>query len=399
MVSNDFKEVIMITLIKNAEVYAPKYLGRRDVLITADKICKIGEIIELSGSIEYIEIDATGKILFPGFIDSHVHIAGGGGEGGFNTRTPEIKLSDITQGGVTTVIGCLGTDGTTRNMANLIAKANSLEEEGITTFVNTGSYQVPVRTLTGSITDDIVFIDKIIGVGEIAISDHRCSQPSFEEITRIISEARIGGMLAKKAGTVNFHVGDSPRMIDIIEQVVENTEIPIKNIVPTHMNRNEFLFEKGIEYARSGGIIDLTTSSIPGFFEEGEVKCSSALKILIEEGVPVENVTMSSDGQGSLPEFDDQGRVIGIGVGKVTSLYKEVQDAILVDKVPVECAVMTITSNPAAIYKLRGKGSIIEGFDADIVLVDSDTFDIETVIAKGRIMVMNKAVMIRGTFE
>lgn len=389
----------MITLIKNAEVYAPKYLGRRDVLLAADKICKISEVVELSGSVEYTEIDATGKILFPGFIDSHVHIAGGGGEGGFNTRTPEIMLSDITQGGVTTVIGCLGTDGSTRSMANLLAKAKALEEEGITTFVNTGSYQVPVLTLTGSITDDIVFIDKIIGVGEIAISDHRCSQPSFEEITRIISEARIGGMLSKKAGTVNFHVGDSPRMIDILEQIVENTEIPIKNIIPTHMNRNEFLFEKGIEYAKTGGIIDLTTSSIPRFFEEGEVKCSSALKILIEEGVPVENVTMSSDGQGSLPEFDEQGRVIGISVGKVTSLYKEIQDAILVDKVPVEYAVMTVTSNPAAIYRLRGKGSIIEGFDADIVLVNADTFDIETVISKGRIMVMDKAVTVRGTFE
>ncbi len=389
----------MITLIKNAEVYAPRHIGRRDVLLTADRICRIGEVIEIGGSVEYTEIDATGKIMFPGFIDSHVHIAGGGGEGGFSTRTPEIMLSDITRGGVTTVIGTLGTDGSTRSMANLLAKARALEEEGITTFVNTGSYQVPVRTLTGSVTDDIVFIDKIIGVGEIAISDHRSSQPSFEDITRIISEARIGGMLSKKAGTVNFHIGDSPRMMDILEQVVENTEIPVKNIVPTHMNRNEFLFEKGMEYAKNGGIIDLTTSSIPGFIEEGEVKCSSALKIMIEEGVPMENVTMSSDGQGSLPEFDSQGRVTGISVGKVTSLYKEVQDAILVDKVPVEAAIMTVTSNPASVYKLRGKGSLIEGFDADIVLVDADTFDIDTVIAKGRIMVRGREVIVKGTFE
>ena len=206
-------------------------------------------------------------------------------------------------------------------------------------------------------------------------------------------------MLSKTAGTVNFHIGDSPRMMDILEQVVENTEIPVKNIVPTHMNRNEFLFEKGMEYAKNGGIIDLTTSSIPGFIEEGEVKCSSALKIMIEEGVPMENVTMSSDGQGSLPEFDSQGRVTGISVGKVTSLYKEVQDAILVDKVPVEAAIMTVTSNPASVYKLRGKGSLIEGFDADIVLVDADTFDIDTVIAKGRIMVKNREVIVKGTFE
>lgn len=389
----------MIKLIKNAEVYAPKYLGRKDVMIAADKICKISELIVLDTALEFEEIDATGKILFPGFIDSHVHIAGGGGEGGFSSRTPEIMLSEITTGGVTTVIGTLGTDGTTRTMTNLLAKARGLEEEGITTFINTGSYQVPVKTLTGSITDDIILIDKIIGVGEIAISDHRSSQPSFEEITKLISEARIGGMLSKKAGTVNFHLGDSPRMMDLIEQVVENTEIPKKNIVPTHTNRNEYLFEKATEYARNGGLIDLTTSSTPQFIEEGEVKCSSALKILLEKGIKMENITMSSDGQGSLPAFDSQGKVVGISVGKVTSLYKEVQDAILVDQVPVEIAIMTITSNPAGIYRLRGKGNIMQGYDADLILVDADTFDIDTVIANGRMMIKNKEIIVKGTFE
>lgn len=182
----------MIKLIKNAEVYAPQYLGRRDVLIAADKICKIGEVIESSPIISE-EIDATGKILFPGFIDSHVHIAGGGGEIGFGSRTPEIMLSDIINAGVTTVIGILGTDGITRSTQNLLAKAKSLEEEGITSFINLGSYHIPIKTLTGSIEEDIVFIDKIIGVGEIAISDHRSSQPSFEEISRIVSQAKLGG--------------------------------------------------------------------------------------------------------------------------------------------------------------------------------------------------------------
>lgn len=388
----------MIKLIKNAEIYAPQYLGRKDVLIAADKICKISEVIESNPIIDQ-ELDATGKLLFPGFIDSHVHIAGAGGEAGFSSRTPEIMLGDLITAGITTLIGTLGTDGITRNTMGLLAKARALEEEGLTTFINTGSYQIPVKTITGSITDDIVLIDKIIGVGELALSDHRSSQPSFEEIIRIVSEAKLGGMLSKKSGTVNFHMGDSPRMLELIEQIVDNVEISKKNIIPTNVNRNEYLFEKAVEYALSGGVISITSSGIHNFIDDKDVKCSAAIKILIEKAVKMENVIMSSDGHGSLPVFDKNGKMIGINMGRVSSLYKEIQDAILMNDVPVEIALMTITSNPASLFKLRGKGIIAEGYDADIVLVDADTFEIDTVLAKGRLMMKNKALVVKGMFE
>ena len=71
---------------------------------------------------------------------------GGGGEGGFSTRTPEATLSDLTTAGVTTVVGTLGTDGIARDMNALLAKARGLEEEGITTYIYTGSYRLPLRT-------------------------------------------------------------------------------------------------------------------------------------------------------------------------------------------------------------------------------------------------------------
>ena len=138
-------------LIKNIHVYAPEDIGIKDVLID-EKIIKIGDNLPVIEEYDVEVIDGTGKILVPGFIDCHVHILGGGGEGGARTRTPEIMLSDITTAGVTTVVGCLGTDGTTRTMTNLLAKAKGLEEEGISTYVYTGSYQVPVKTLTGSVT-------------------------------------------------------------------------------------------------------------------------------------------------------------------------------------------------------------------------------------------------------
>ncbi len=389
----------MLKLIKSGEVYSPKYLGKKDILLTGDKIGYINDCINIPDNFVDIEvIDAEGSIVTPGFIDGHVHITGGGGEGGFKTRTPEVQLSDITTGGVTTVIGVLGTDGTTRTMSNLLAKAYALEEEGITCYVLTGSYQVPVRTVTGSIQDDIILIDKIIGAGEIALSDHRSSQPTMEDIAKIAAEARVGGILSGKAGVVNIHMGDGTRNIKFIQQILEETEIPPRQFVLTHILRNPELFKVSIDYARKGGLVDFTTSTTKDSAEK-ELTPGKALQIMLEKGVNIENITFTSDGQGSLPIFDEQKRYIGLGVGKVTSLYDAVREAILTEKVDIEDALRVITSNPANNYMLKSKGSIETEKDADIVLLNKDDLKINTVIARGKVMYQNGEVKIKGTFE
>ncbi|PFG12002.1 beta-aspartyl-peptidase [Bacillus sp. es.036] len=388
----------MFTVIRNAEIYAPDHIGKKDMLIAFDKIAMIEDQIKLPDSIPHEVIDAIGKMIFPGFIDSHVHITGGGGEGSYRTRTPELTLSKATSAGVTTIVGVIGTDGTTRTMPDLIAKARGLEEEGITCYVHTGSYQVPVKTLTGKIEDDIILIDRVIGAGEIAISDHRSSQPTVEEMAKIASAARIGGMLSGKAGIVNIHLGDSPSKLSLLEQVVETTDIPIKTFHPTHINRTEELFEAGVAYAKKGGNIDFTTSTIPQFLEEGEVKCSTGLKRALEAGVPVERITFTSDGQASLPAFNASGEFEGLQIGSVASLYKEVRDAIVEDGVPISDAIKVITKNPASLLKLSQKGEIAVEKDADLVIVDSD-FQIDTVFARGRKMVEAQECLVKGTFE
>ena len=393
----------MIVLIRNAAVYQPEYAGKKDILILGDKIAAVEENIkaEFSGTISVEEIDGTGLLAVPGFVDSHEHIMGGGGEGGFMTRTPEAMLTDLTLNGITTVVGCIGTDGVTRDMAALLAKAHGLEEEGITTYVYTGSYQVPVHTLTGSLMKDIMLLDKVIGAGEIAISDHRSSQPTYEEFVRIVSDVRVGGMLSGKAGVVNIHLGDSPRLMDLIWRTVKETEIPFTQFLPTHVNRNEALFQSCMEFAKEGGVIDFTGNEEIDYWESicDEVRVCKGIRRLLEAGVSKDNFTVSSDGQGSLPVFNSRGEFQGIGVGKASCLLKEVKGGETGEDIPLEIALGAVTSNPARILKLKKKGHILPDYHGDICLLREKDFSLHTVIAKGQVMVREGEAVVKGTFE
>lgn len=393
----------MVTLIKNAKVYQPEYAGVKDILVLGDRIAAVGENLraDFGGSVEVEKLDASGMAAVPGFIDSHEHILGGGGEGGFHTRTPEAALKDLIMNGITTVAGCIGTDGVARDMTALLAKAHGLENEGITTYAYTGSYQVPVQTLTGSLMKDIMMLDKVIGVGEVAISDHRSSQPSFEEFARIAADARVAGMLSGKAGIVNVHLGDSPRHIDLIERVVHDTEIPVSQFLPTHVNRNAGLFDACLQFAKEGGTIDFTGNEDIDYWETicDEVRVCKGIRRLLDMGISNDRFTISSDGQGSLPIFNAEGEYQGIGIGKASCLLKEVRECVQKENIPLETAVKGITSNVASILKLGAKGHIKAGFDADICLLAEDTLELRTVMAKGKIVVRDGVQLVFGTFE
>ena len=347
------------------------------------------------------EIDGTGKILTPGFIDSHVHILGGGGEGGFKTRTPEITLTTLTKAGVTTVVGTLGTDGLARDTSALLAKARGLEEEGITSYIYTGAYQVPTPTLTGDVMKDIMSIDKIIGAGEIALSDHRSSQPTFEEFIRLAANVRVAGMLSGKAGIINIHMGDGKSNLAYLNRAVDETEIPISQFLPTHCGRNPELFEESIKYLKRGGYCDFTGADDPDLWEKeyGEVRISKALKRIIDEKICLDNFTFTSDGQGSFPMFNEKNEYVGLGIGKSSCLIEAIRECVFKEDIPLEIALRGLTTNPAKILSLKTKGSIKVGYDADINLLDEKNLEIETVLALGKVMVRNKKPEVLGTFE
>ncbi|AOR22451.1 beta-aspartyl-peptidase [Clostridium taeniosporum] len=390
----------MISVIKDIKVYAPEYLGIRDIVIAGGKIEGIYENIDISDTFIKINvINGKNKIIFPGFIDSHVHLIGGGGEGGYRTRTPELQLSNLTSSGITTVVGCIGTDSECRSIKSLIAKVKSLKEEGISAYCYTGSYAIPVKTLTDVIERDLMLIEEIIGVGEIALSDNRSSEPSYEEFVKLVAQSRVGGILSGKSGVVNVHIGQGKRKLDYLFKLIKESDIPVSQLLPTHINRNINLFIEGLNYVKEGGFIDLTTSSDVNFLEDGELTASQGLKKYIESGLPIKNITFSSDGNGSMPKFNENKEMIGLGICSVESLYTQVKESIKKYNTPIETAIKVITSNVADILKLYNKGRILAGKDADLVIVDEDSLDIDIVISNGIKMVEDGECIIRGTFE
>jgi beta-aspartyl-dipeptidase (metallo-type) len=394
----------MLALIKGVEIYCPKYQGRGDILCCFGRILKIASEIKPPPGLEPLEIfDCTGKIATPGFLDYHNHFAGGGGSSGFISRAPEIYLSQLTTAGITTVVGCLGMDGTTKSMAGLLGKAYSLEAEGITTFLYSGAtLEHPVLTLTGRLRTDMIYTQKVIGAGEVSLSELGPTYPSFgsgaQYIAKIASEVIIASRISGKAGLICLQV-PSKGGLEPLFAILERTKLPIHHFIPAHLNQEQNYFEQGIRFGQMGGFTDVTSaySPIEGF--KKAIKPSTAVTYLLKEGVLLEQITMSTDGGGAHPSGSLHGRPAGSHYLSVMTLLTEFKDLVQQEGMDLADALKIVTSNVAkAMYMHERKGNLIVGADADI-LIFSDNLDLEKVFAKGRLLVDEGKPTAKGMWE
>ncbi|MDR5906542.1 beta-aspartyl-peptidase [Franzmannia qiaohouensis] len=376
----------MLTLLKNARLYAPEPLGLCHLLIADRRIAAITAAQDtppVEGSAVEV-IDLGGRRVIPGLVDPLVHITGGGGEGGFGTRTAELTSADALASGVTTLVAALGTDALTRTPSNLIGKARELTAAGLSVYAYTGSYQLPPVTLTGSVASDILYIPEFIGVGEVAISDHRGSQPSAQELTRLASEARTAGLLAGKAGIVFIHTGDAESHLEPLREVARSSAIPLSQFYPTHINRTATLFEDGLRFAREGGRIDFTTSTTDALLAGGEVAASEAVARARHARVDMARVSLSSDANASLPQFDAERRFVGLEPGRLASLFEVLGECVTHHDIPLEQALPCAAGNAAEALKLPHKGRLTVGADADLLVLSDTGWAIDEVWALGR---------------
>jgi beta-aspartyl-dipeptidase (metallo-type) len=385
----------LLKLLTNAQVFAPEDLGVRHVLIGGGRILAVSEGKAGLAAAHTTEFDLEGRRLIPGFIDGHAHVTGGGGESGFSTRVPPVPLGQFTCAGVTSVVGVLGTDDTTRDTRSLLAQTRALREEGLGAWCHTGGYHVPPVTLTGSVRDDIVYLDPVIGVGELALSDHRSSQPTRDELLRIASDTHVAGMISGKAGIVHLHLGDGQRGLDLVRQALQLSELPARVFNPTHVNRRKALFEEAIALAREGSTVDIT--AFPVAEDEDAWAADVALLKYLEAGAPADRVTISSDGGGCLPVFNEQGEMLQMDIGRPASLIETLQ-ALLGKGSALEQVLPAFTSNVAAILRLHDRGRIRDGDAADLIVLD-DQNEISDVMIAGIWHVQAGKQQVFGQFE
>lgn len=382
--------------LRNAHLFAPEDRGVAHLLLGGGRVLWIGaRWNDLPADLGVETLDLEGRRLIPGLIDGHVHVTGGGGEAGFRTRVPALPLSRYTGAGITTVIGLLGTDDVARSPRELLATIHALREEGLSAFGYSGGYHLPPATLTGSLRTDLTLVEALIGVGEVAISDHRSSQPGFAELMRVAADAHVAGLMTGKAGIVHLHLGDGARGLELVRRALAETELPPRTFQPTHVNRRKALFDEALELARRGVTIDVTAFPV----EEGEDAwdAADAFVRFHDAGVPAAQLTISSDAGGSLPCFDDEGCVVHMEVGESGALLATVR-ALLARGVALEQALAPVTSNPARLLRLPGKGHIAVGADADLVVLGDDG-SVDATIARGQVHVREGRVLRRGLFE
>lgn len=384
-----------LTLLRDAEIYDPGKRGRHDVLLGGGEILAIERRIADLPLAACTVVDLAGARLVPGLIDSHVHLTGGGGESGPASRVPPVAFSALTLAGITSVVGLLGTDGTTRTIASLVATALGLREHGLSAWCWTGSYEVPPITLTGSVRSDIVFVDPILGVGEVAISDHRSSQPTFDELARLAADCHVAGMMSGKAGVLHLHLGDGPRGLELVRRALDDTELPPRVFHPTHVNRKKALFDEALELTRRGVTIDVTAFPV----DDGEDAFSApdAIVKYLESGAPRDRLTCSSDGGGCLPTYDADRRIASMDVGKPAAVAGALTE-LLARGLPLEDVLPVFTSNVATLLLLPRKGRIAAGADADLVVLDAN-HRIRDVFARGRLLVRDGKAVVSGMFE
>ena len=383
-----------LTLLLNAELYDPEPRGRVHLLVGGEQVLWVGREVPAIG-VPVEEHDLGGQRVIPGLIDCHVHLTGGGGEAGPETRVPPVALSRMTTGGVTTAIGVLGTDDAIRTPGELVTVARGLNAEGLSAYCMTGGYHLPPATITGNVRRDLVLIDLILGVGEVAISDHRSSQPTLDELLRVAADAHVGGLMSGKAGILHLHVGDGERGLQPVRDALDRSEIPAPVFHPTHVNRRRALFEEALALAERGCTVDVT--SFPVAEDEDGWSAVAALTRYLAAGLPPERVTVSSDGGGCLPVFDRDGRVVEMDVGRPASLIETLAGLVECGQ-PLERVLPPFTSNPARLLRLTRKGHLGVGADADLVVLD-ERGGAAGVMARGRWHVRGGQAVVRGTFE
>ncbi len=343
---------------------------KTDILVAGTKIAKLGSVdtqdVRALG-VDTETIDCSDMYLIPGLIDSQICMVGGSGETGFLSQPPRITIDECIRGGITTTVGAIGVDTLTKTMANLFSCVSAFREAGLSSYAYSGGYEIPPRTLTGDLRQDIYFVDEIIGAGEIAIADRRAPEPSTDSLARVVVDAYTSGLMTGKAGVTRLHVGDGKKRLGTAFKMMEEHEIIAESLYFTHMERSKELLLEGITAAKKGCYVD---------FDIHERDLEVWYKLYREQGGRPDRLSFSTDAGACGP----------------VELWQEIRKCVLEHNLPLEEIIRHVTVVPAKALKLKDKGRIAVGADADMVVVSAKDLEVRHVLANGQFFMYDRVL-------
>jgi beta-aspartyl-dipeptidase (metallo-type) len=226
-----------------------------------------------------------------------------------------------------------------------------------------------------SVREDMMFIDEVVGAGEIAISDERATEPSIRELAKLIVDTRMGGMLSKKAGVTHFHVGSGKRRMKCLEEVLDCDMFEIEPcwLYPTHVERNERLMRDAIALTKRGCFVDVDVQ---------EEDLARWLAFYLDNGGDLERLTVSSDASKKGPR----------------TLFQQIRNCARGHRLPLASLLRLVTRNTSEVLKLQQKGRLETGAHGDILVLEKDEFELVHVLAHGKRMIDDGALVVREQF-
>ncbi len=387
----------MFTLLRGGHLFDPDDRGITSLLICGDTIAAIAPSIDAAALPSPVDVhDLRGARIVPGLVDGHIHLIGGGGGEGYESRLPEIWISDLALRGITTVVAAPGVDMVSKRMETMLAKAYALQREGLSAYIYVGGFVRPWGSITGSVTDDLYAIPSVLGV-KVALGEHKASRYSDDELIDLAARLYLTSGLTQKTAVLHAHLGLRREPAAQLAAVIAKSDVPPDRFVATHVNYGPETLAAAPTLARLGAWIDITSVLGPWSAATQSVKASVAVRRFLDAGVPLGQISISSDANASVPRVRDGVREAYWT--KIETLPGAIADLVREEGLPLPDALRLVTTNPARALGLTDrKGSIAVGRDADLVVLDDDLRPAH-VWARGRHLVADGRPLARSMFE
>jgi beta-aspartyl-dipeptidase (metallo-type) len=246
------------------------------------------------------------------------------------------------------------------------------------------------------VTGDVYAIPKVLGV-KIALGEPRASRYADDELIDLAAQLYLTSGLAEKAAVLHAHLGLRRAPAAQLATVIARSDVPPDRFVATHVNYGPETLAAAPELARLGAWVDVTSVLGPWSAATESVKASIAVRRFLDAGVPLAQISVSSDANASVPRIRDGAREPYWT--KVETLPGAVADLVREEKLTLADALSLVTTNPARALGLADrKGSIAVGRDADLVVLD-DEFHARHVWARGCALVRDGQPVRRSMFE